>query len=199
LIAAWLGRKNSRKKGPISAFQTWAYIVSGAINASTAKMETYMDELQSTAQRFIESTEGHLKVCKQNYGKLSGAREYFEAQLKAIREDRNDLKLLPAEISHFKGFSQDLDAAFNRQSSCLKSYSEILRKLEGHCARMVKLTEARQDRAILKPLTKLNSILIGTLEFAAEQENSDELRKQARELRRLNDGLETNSEPSATK
>ena len=87
-------------------------------------MEINLDELRLAAGVFIESTEGHLKICRQHYAKLATAHDYFQTQLKDVREVANSLARLPPALSKFKGVSQDFTAAINRASTVYRSLVE---------------------------------------------------------------------------
>lgn len=198
VIASWF----LKRKPSVTSLDMWAYWVSAFMNKSSAGIESNLEELRLSAEAFTENTEGHLKVCSQNYGKLEGAREYFEAQRKELREAANALTVLPKALQDFRGLSQDLTAAINRMSACMRTWNETLRKLEGHCARMVKLAATRRDRVIdrqiVKPLKQIASSLIGTIETMAEKHDSDELREQAHRLREMERQVEAGQQPDTT-
>jgi hypothetical protein len=198
IIASWF----LKRKPSVTSLDTWVLLVVPLMNRSSAGIERNLEELRLSAEAFTENTEGHLKVCKQNYGKLENAREYFEFQLKEIREAANTLAGLPKALQDFRGLSQNLTAAINRMSACMRTWNETLRKLEGHCARMVKLAETRRDRVIdrqiVRPLKQINSSLITIVEKMAETEDSDELREQAHHLREMEKQVEAGQQPDTT-
>ena len=183
--ANWIVLRKKPTKLSVASAHLWTYLVAISLNKSAAKMESNLEELRLTADLFIESTAGHLKICKQNYDQLASAREYFETQWNDVRNGANSLAKLPPVLDGFKGISQELTAAINRLSSVFRTLVEILRKVEGHCARMVNLAEARRDRALEKPLKQLASTLVETAEMMAKDADDEGLKEQVRQLRDL--------------
>lgn len=122
-------------------------------------MEADLEELEATANVFIESTEGHLRkleiITKRDYLQLAGLHEYFEAQLKDVRKLAIAMSKLPPEYEKARGVSQDSTAAINRLVSTWKTQIRVMRRLEGHCARMVGLTQKYFDRALLQASREL--------------------------------------------
>src|SRR5207302_8902554 len=74
---------------------------------------------------------------------------------KDIRDIANVLGQFPPMYERAKGVSQDLTAAINRHATIWRFQVRILRKLEGHCARMVKVTQDYFDRALLTAVEEL--------------------------------------------
>lgn len=160
VVGAGFIKRTASKKPSVTRAHATAYLFSIVINKSAAVMEANLEELHLTTELFIETTEGHLKTCRQDYGLLDEAHEYFKSQLKEVRESANALTPIPPAIAQCRGISQDLTAAANRLSNAVRTYKGILRRIEGHCARMARLAQSRRDRVILKPLKKIASALL---------------------------------------
>lgn len=94
---------------------------------------------------------------------LAGLHEYFQSQLIDIRDITNVYSELPPVFERTRGVSQDTTAAMNRLIHVWRTQIAIMRRLEGHCARMVKATQSYFDRALLKAskelLTSLESVI----------------------------------------
>ena len=179
---AWILKRESPS---VSRVNIGAYLIARAINAPCKRMERHLEELSPIADLFVETTEGHLKSCRQNYERLAEAHEYFESQLKALRDAANGLTKVLPELKPYYGVSQGLTAAIDKLSSVLHLFTGTLRRVEGHCARMAKLAESRRDREIVKPLKKLASTLVETAEMMTKDTNDEGVKEQVRHLRRL--------------
>jgi hypothetical protein len=159
------------KGSPIARTQGANWFLAFVLNKSSERLEPDLDELESNADLFISSTEGHLRMAtKQGDLQIAELFEYFQAQLKDIREITNALSQFPPTFSQVKGTSRELNAAIDRAVRVWKTQIDVLRKLEGHCARMVRLTRAGFERIIEKPLKKLASALVETVETIVERE-----------------------------
>jgi hypothetical protein len=121
------------------------------------------DEMEASANLFIESTEGYLKtteiITRRDYEQLAGLHEYFTYQLRDIRDITNVFDKFPPAFERARGVSQELTAAINRQASIWRSQAVIMRRVEAHCIRMVKATQESFDRSILKASQELLAVL----------------------------------------
>lgn len=140
-------------------------------------MEPELADLEATANVFIESTEGYVKALeiatKQDYVILAGLHDYFEAQLKDVHTLANSMIRLPRAFARVRGTSQDSTAAINRQVSLWQAQIAIMRRVEGHCARMVKLTETYFERAILGAAWELVATLRKSVNLIARLEKKN--------------------------
>jgi hypothetical protein len=157
-----------------------------ALDKCSSRLEPDLEDMEATANLFIESTEGHFKMAT-NQGDLQVAElhEYFQAQLKDVREVANVFGKFPPAFETLRGTSQELNAALTRQASIWRTEVAVLRKIEGHCARMVKLTQAGFERALEKPLKQLASSLVETAEIMAKDTNDEGMKEQVRQLRSM--------------
>jgi hypothetical protein len=165
-IAKWSIGKEGKKPAVVRAkiVVSWITIAGGIVSP---KMEADLKEFNDTADSFIESTGGYLKtleiVTKRDFETLAGLHEYFQAQLKDIHKLANTIAKLPPIFRQVRGVSQDSTAAVNRLMDSWKLQIEIMRKVEGHCARMVRQTESYFDRALKEAsqelLTSLRSLM----------------------------------------
>ncbi|HVS80150.1 MAG TPA: hypothetical protein VHE60_00280 [Pyrinomonadaceae bacterium] len=179
LLPWLLGRE--AEKPPVVRTQIAAQFITVICDRGSARMDTDLKDMEATANVFIESTEGYLKTAKivtrRDYVQLAGLHEYFEAQLKDVRDIANSLSKLAPAVEQFKGVSQDCTAAINRQASIWRSQVDILRKVEGHCARMVKMTQAYFDRAILNASEELLSTLVDLIKLMGGDKGMEEYRR----------------------
>ncbi|MDT4954133.1 MAG: hypothetical protein QOJ02_2271 [Acidobacteriota bacterium] len=161
-IAKWSIGKEGKKPDVVRAKMavSWIALAGGIVSP---KMEADLKEFDDTANSFIESTEGYLKtleiVTKRDFEQLAGLHEYFQAQLNDIHKLANTIAKLPPIFKQVRGVSQDSTAAVNRLMDSWKLQIEIMRKVEGHCARMVKLTQSHFDRSLKKASLELVSAL----------------------------------------
>jgi type I site-specific restriction endonuclease len=151
------------KKPTVVGAQARAYVLTLAFERCSIKLEPDIREMEAAADLFIESTEGYLKmveiVTKRDYEQLAGLHEYFKEQLKDVREVANLLAKFPPTFERARGISQDLTATINRQTTIWRAEVAVMRKVETHCARMVKATQDYFDRSILKASQELLSTL----------------------------------------
>ncbi len=160
---------NEEKDSPIVRKQAASWLLAFVLNKSSERLEPDLEELEWNANLFITSTEGHLKMAtKQGDLQVAELHEYFQAQLKDVREVASGLSRLPPAFGKAKGTSRELNAALDRSLSMWRQQVEVLRKLQEHCARMVKQTRAGFERALEKPLMELASVLVKTVETMAE-------------------------------
>lgn len=163
------------RKTPSSATKRHAglSILVAGIDMCSAGLEANLEEFSLTVDLFIESTEGHLKTSRQDYERLSDAHEYFKKQLKDIHEIGVFYPEVPKAFRKARGISQELTAAIDRQASAIRTHIDLLSRLEKHCARMTKLTEARRDQALIRPLKKPLQKFMTTLEDLIETAGKD--------------------------
>ena len=129
-----------------------SYFVAARLNKRAARLKADLEDLELATELFIKSTEGHLKTSNQDFARLEFANRYFKEQLLQLRDDSKDLPELLRVFREFKGYSQVLTAASNRHFDLWKSRTATIKKLELHCARMVKLTEVSRDDVLAKTL-----------------------------------------------
>jgi hypothetical protein len=174
------------KGSPIVRTEAMSWLLAFGLNKSSDWLEPDLEALQSNATLFIASTKGHLKTAtKQGDLQVAELYEYFQAQLKDIREVTNAFSQFPPTFAKAKGTSRTLNAALDRALGIWNSEIEVLRKIEGHCAHMVKLTQAAFERVIEKPLKQLASTLVETAEMMVKDTTSEELKQQVRDLRSM--------------
>jgi hypothetical protein len=157
-----------------------------ALDKCSSRLEPDLEDMEATANLFIESTEGHFKMAT-NQGDLQVAElhEYFQAQLKDVRDVANVFGRFPPAFERLRGTSQELNAALARQATIWRTEVAVLRKIEGHCAHMVKLTQAGFERALEKPLMELASKLVETAEMMAKDTNDEAAKEKVRQLRTM--------------
>ncbi len=107
--------------------------------------------------------------------------EYFQAQLNDIRDVVKSFGQLPVAFEKAKGTSRELNAAVARALKLWRSQIGVFRKIEGHCARMLKLTNVGFNRSPEKPLTELATKLVDTVEMMAERATNGVAKKDAQE------------------
>lgn len=171
-VALWLAGEKGEKP-PIARTQILISFITLMCEKSSERMEAKLKELEVTADIFMESTEGYLKtlkiVTKNDYLRLAGLHYYFEDQLKDVRELANGLSELPPIYEKMKGVTQDSTAAINRQVGIWKSQVVIMRRVEGHCARMAKLTENYFERGLKKISKEMAATLQTMLELLKQK------------------------------
>jgi hypothetical protein len=142
------------KKTPAKRARIAAFFITLACESYSHKIEPEVRDMEVSADIFMQSTDGYLKtfslITKDDFVQLAGLHEYFECQLKDIREIANALGPLPPALERVRGHSQESTAAINRLLSVIRSQIAILRRVEGHCARMVRSTNSKFEHAFKK-------------------------------------------------
>jgi hypothetical protein len=155
-IFSWVVPQDDKrdKRSPAERAQIAASFLAFACEVHSRKVESEVTDMQDTAEVFMKSTEGYLKTAslnsKDDFVRLSNLHEYFKWQLSDIREMVNAISPISSTFEGARGHSQESTAAINRFLGVMKIQSAALRRIEGHCARMVKLSEEKFDRAISK-------------------------------------------------
>jgi len=201
-IPMMLGKPYLGNKPSMIRIHTGAHVFAYILNWCSSKLESDQQEFEATAELFIESTEGHLNSSRSDYNRLNLAHEYFKQQAAELGEATSVMPEFLKVFPQLRQVSQDLAVACDRQSMCWRSRTDVMIKLQKHCAKMAKLAAVRRDRAIdrkiIKPLKQMTSGLIGTVEMLAQKHDNDELREQAHHLREIEKQVEAGQQPDTT-
>jgi len=180
----WFVNKDD-KRPPADRARVAAFFIAIACDVYTRKIEPEVKDMEGTAEIFMKSTEGYLKtlsiISKNDFMQLANLREYFECQLKDIREVANALAPLSPALEGVRGHSRESTAAINRLLSVIKAQTITLRRVEGHCARMVKQTEANFDRSLLKATKPLLESLVEIIRLMKGDEGIKEYHRLLKE------------------
>jgi hypothetical protein len=123
-LALWVAGKEG-KRPRLERTKILVAFTTVACMKTSEWAEADLQELEATANLFIESTEGLVKtlkaVTKNDYLKLAGLYGYFNEQHKKVHEMTNAMAEIPPPYKKMKGVSQDLTAAVNRRLNVWKA------------------------------------------------------------------------------